>query len=289
VDTVRGPTTANVELESKAVEVILDRTGTFDNSIGLNYDDLTLSNREWGTLELQLHNPLARFLVVPVEPQFPIGTHAEPGSMTLLLGPLERKKVSFSVFPDYNMRPNQYLEGNYSVMSLAPDVNARLRVNPGTLDLNATGLQITDLTPIFQNGKLQLEISVQNRGAKATSLTVASPVAQQVFSVGPRQSRLIEFITDASPPSVSIRLESGDFNQTLEIHIPKIRPPDQPVAFPRPDQNREQIVPVETGSPADEGPTQVPVNYLNSPLTVALLGGAIIICALLADELFGKK
>ncbi len=287
IDTLRGPSSARIGLLPKTVHVNVLETRTHKNPLDIHAPPLSLVARQWTNIQIELENPLEQYLVVPMAPVFPAQFSVDPENQVLLLAPRKKTAFFFSVYADYNLEKNQYLEGNYSLATIGNDLVGELRVTPENAPAIERKIEILDATSYYNGTTATLTITLKNPKAKNVDIQFIAPGIRQTTTLQALATTTHRFSFQATPPRTTARLQTPDQNHDFNIPIPKT-PQEQPAPLTPP------ALPNATNTPAPE-PAQKTETLLpnihtdeNGPLLVAITGLAVLSLAGLIKILLNK-
>ena len=278
-----APVTSSVNVKPKEVNVQLHSKQLFSNIVFVSATDLEIKTGEWFQVRVEAENQLASYSIIPLQIVMPKEiTLNEASTKSVLFAPRERKKIEWQVRVDAGLQPNQFLDGEYKVISLQEEITKRLKVTPGSLQQGKAKIEAIDILPKIVGKNLSIEIVLKNSG-QATGTAKAG-----ISGTGIESTKTIEGLSRAK---IMLVVENYE-NKPYEVYITgdginaltKVQPrEDIEKSVPERTEEKPEKQQQEQLSALPSGPL-----FAEQNLLLFFSGIAVLVILLLLKELLGK-
>ncbi len=167
------PATANCYLDNQSTmpNVIIQEVGFFDD-VTLDSNTQTLKANQWNDFYVTITNKTGKTLTSPLGiKQNYKDIIIQDKKKSAILKPNETKTILFKIMPQIQLEEGQIAKGKITFHSLSEPFEKEVTVEPEKYD-GIGDIDITDVTPIFQNGEITLQITSTNYYLEDKSVSI---------------------------------------------------------------------------------------------------------------------
>ncbi len=166
VDFFVAPVTAKVTVNPKEVRVQTNSMIPFKNVVSVKAEDIEITTGKWFTLGVEAENLRQGYIIVPLQLVVPKEITASENTKTVLFAPNEKKTIEWQIRVDTTLPENQFLVGEYTIVSLQETLSREIKVTTGTPTGGKEEIRITDIVPEISGNTLEIEVLLENTGEK---------------------------------------------------------------------------------------------------------------------------
>lgn len=164
IDSISAPTSAKISLEQKTISVAVQDAKEFSGIVEISAPDIEGPAQRWFDLNFSIKNLSENYSLVPVSLSLPKEILASEKNRILLLKPGEEKTAGSRAFADIALEQNQFLQGEYTISSFAPEITRQLKITQMPAEHMPAKIGVKKIAPIITGKNLAIEITLENTG-----------------------------------------------------------------------------------------------------------------------------